>query len=180
MGIGLFIIFLHSNRYYCYSSFLRHSIQIILLFMLKEKLFFFLKLRLPLFFELHNCFNFIQLSPLLRNHHSKYFKDVLKLYFTFKRKQNHAAESFVKHCRSSQLFYFKHLSTVASYLLFKNSSNNSQTSYRLCKNRQHLPHILVFYHLFCKIFMFKAMIYFLPLRKKNCLPSFEYLRLLNC
>ena len=180
MDIDLFIVFLHSNSYYCFSSFLFHIGQIISLFMFKEKLFFFLKLHLPLFSKLHNCFDFTQLSPLLGNHHSKYCEDVRKLYFIIKRKLSHSAESFVKHCRSSQLFYFKHLSTVASYLQFKNSSNNSQTSDRLCTSRQHLPHILVFCHLFCKIFMFKAMIHFFPLKKKSCLPYFEYLRLLNC
>ena len=179
MGVYLATNCLHSYNYYCFSGFSCRTGLTELLFMLKERLFFFLKLLLLLFAELHSYLDFNLVSSLPGNHHSKYCEGDQLQYFIFEKKLSLASKNFARHCRSSQVFCFKHSSTAANYLLFKNSSNISSTSYRLCTSRQHLPHILMFCHLFCKIFMSKAKIHCPHLRMKNCSPSFDYLHHLN-
>ena len=101
MGINLAIIYQHSHNYYCFSGFSCRIGLTELLFMLKERLFFFLKLLLLLFAELHSYLEFNLVSPLPGNHHSKYCEGDQLQYFIFEKKLSLASKNFARHCRSS-------------------------------------------------------------------------------
>lgn len=101
MGVYLANIYPHSHNYYCFSGSSCRIGPIELLFMLKEKLFFFLKLLLLLFAELHSYLDFILVSPLPGNHHSKYCEGDQLQYFIFEKKLSLASKNFARHCRSS-------------------------------------------------------------------------------